>query len=125
VLHALLAPHRVSLPACVAGHADPGRAGISMPRRRLWAWPKLGPGIGGAVLAHGRSDLGAVVSRGVSAGVNMSESVRLLCYWLGLAALTLATVNLAGAEIRSGIAVAVVALAVAKAWLIIDGFMEL
>lgn len=57
--------------------------------------------------------------------MNMSESVRLLCYWLGLAALTLATVNLAGAEIRSGIAVAVVALAVAKAWLIIDGFMEL
>lgn len=55
----------------------------------------------------------------------MSESVRLLCYWLGLAALTVTTVNLARVETGSGIAVVVVALAVAKAWLIIDGFMEL
>jgi len=54
----------------------------------------------------------------------MTEALRLLCYWLGLALLTVATVRAAGGH-ASWLAVAIVALAIAKAWLIVDGFMEM
>ena len=55
----------------------------------------------------------------------MSETVRLLCYWIGLVLLTAATVSVAGGISPPWPQLCVIALAVAKAWLIIDGFMEL
>ncbi|MBO9356436.1 hypothetical protein GG851_20790 [Bordetella petrii] len=55
----------------------------------------------------------------------MNETSRLLCYWLGLALMTVATVRVAGGALLPWPHLAVIALAVAKAWLIIDGFMEL
>ncbi|MDM9560543.1 MULTISPECIES: cytochrome C oxidase subunit IV family protein [Bordetella] len=55
----------------------------------------------------------------------MSEIKALLCFWLGLAVLSVATVRAAGLGWAAGAGAVVVALAVAKAWLIIDGFMEL
>ncbi|MBV7483613.1 cytochrome C oxidase subunit IV family protein [Bordetella sp. BOR01] len=55
----------------------------------------------------------------------MSETVRLLCYWLGLVVLTVATVSAAGGAALPSLQGWVIALAVAKAWLVIDGFMEL
>ena len=51
--------------------------------------------------------------------------MRLLCYWLGLALLTAATVRIAGGGGAPWWVAGVIALAVAKAWLVIDGFMEL
>jgi len=55
----------------------------------------------------------------------MNETLRLLCYWIGLVLLTAATVNIAGGARLPWPQLGVIALAVAKAWLIIDGFMEL
>lgn len=55
----------------------------------------------------------------------MSEIKALLCFWLGLAVLSVATVRVAGMGWAAGAGAVLVALAVAKAWLIIDGFMEL
>jgi cytochrome c oxidase subunit 4 len=52
----------------------------------------------------------------------MLASRFLLGCWLALAALSLATVGLAQGAVSSG---AVLVLAVLKAWLITDGFMEL
>lgn len=54
----------------------------------------------------------------------MTDIARLLRYWLGLALLTVATVRAAGSA-APWLAGLVVALAIAKAWLIVDGFMEL
>ncbi|HYG42198.1 MAG TPA: cytochrome C oxidase subunit IV family protein [Bordetella sp.] len=55
----------------------------------------------------------------------MSETLRLLRYWLGLVILTVATARVAGGAGLPSMQVWVVCLAAAKAWLVIDGFMEL
>ena len=55
----------------------------------------------------------------------MSASAVLLCYWLGLALLSVATVLLGNAGATLLLAGGVLLAALAKAWLIADGFMEL
>ncbi|HCJ29594.1 MAG TPA: hypothetical protein DHV63_09935 [Pseudomonas sp.] len=55
----------------------------------------------------------------------MSASNVLILCWLGLAALTTLTVVLGSAGSTLLLAAGVLAVALAKAWLISDGFMEL
>ncbi|WP_313088872.1 cytochrome C oxidase subunit IV family protein [Pseudomonas sp.] len=55
----------------------------------------------------------------------MSASIVLVLCWLGLAVLTTLTVLLGSAGSTLLLAAAVLALALAKAWVISDGFMEL
>jgi len=55
----------------------------------------------------------------------MSASIVLVRCWLGLAVLTTLTVLLGGAGSTLLLAAAVLAVALAKAWVISDGFMEL
>ncbi len=55
----------------------------------------------------------------------MSASTLLVCCWLGLATLSLVTVLLGNAGATLLLAGGVLLAALAKAWLIADGFMEL
>jgi len=55
----------------------------------------------------------------------MSASKLLLCCWVALATLSLCTVLLAHSGANQWLSVAILLLAVAKAWLITEGFMEL
>ncbi len=55
----------------------------------------------------------------------MSASIVLVLCWLGLAVLTTLTVLLGSAGSTLLLAAAVLAVALAKAWVISDGFMEL
>ena len=55
----------------------------------------------------------------------MSSSVVLILCWLGLAALTTTTVLLGSAGSTLLLGASVLAVALVKAWLISDGFMEL
>ena len=55
----------------------------------------------------------------------MSASITLILCWLGLAALSVCTVLLGGAGATPLLAGAVLLVALGKAWLISDGFMEL
>ena len=55
----------------------------------------------------------------------MSASKILIGCWLGLAALSSASVLLGNGGATRGLVVAVLLLALGKAWLITDGFMEL
>ena len=55
----------------------------------------------------------------------MSASKVLICCWFGLAVLSVATVMLGNSGSTLLLAVGVMAIALIKAWLITDGFMEL
>lgn len=55
----------------------------------------------------------------------MSPSKRLVSCWLGLAVLSVSTVLLGAAGTSLLLIAGVLLVALAKAWLIIDGFMEL
>ena len=55
----------------------------------------------------------------------MTSSKLLLCYWLGLAALSLVTVLLGNAGSTLLLVGGVLLATLGKAWLIADGFMEL
>lgn len=55
----------------------------------------------------------------------MSASKVLICCWFGLALLSVGTVLLGNAGSTLLLAVGVMAIALIKAWLITDGFMEL
>jgi len=55
----------------------------------------------------------------------MSTSRILIAYWLALAALSTGTVVLGQASATGLVILAILTVAVAKAWLIADGFMEL
>jgi hypothetical protein len=57
--------------------------------------------------------------------VAMSASTTLIACWLGLAALSVASVQLGNTGATLLMASAVALAALGKAWLIIDGFMEL
>lgn len=55
----------------------------------------------------------------------MSASRVLIACWLALAGLSVGTVTLGQAAVGPWVPVALLVVAVAKAWLIADGFMEL
>jgi hypothetical protein len=57
--------------------------------------------------------------------VAMSASTTLIACWLGLAVLSVASVQLGSSGATLSLAVAVLLAALGKAWLITDGFMEL
>ena len=55
----------------------------------------------------------------------MTASRMLICCWLGLALLSIVTVTLGNSGSTLLLAAGVMAIALIKAWLITDGFMEL
>lgn len=55
----------------------------------------------------------------------MTASRMLICCWLGLALLSIVTVTLGNSGSTLLLAAGVMAVALVKAWLITDGFMEL
>lgn len=55
----------------------------------------------------------------------MSASRLLLCCWAALAVLSVGTVWLARSGASAGLSTAILLVALGKAWLISDGFMEL
>lgn len=55
----------------------------------------------------------------------MTASRMLICCWLGLALLSIVTVTLGNSGSTLLLATGVMAVALVKAWLITDGFMEL